>query len=383
MNIYDELTGRILANFQELFSRHMVMTKVVDSSFSGLAKKKGEKIEIPLSAKLPITDVQPGVVPPTPGDSTVGKVEVGLDHWKQTSFYITAEEEAKMVADPNYVPVAMKSALLSLAEHVNAHIADVYKKSALHLGTPGTTPFVSDASILKQAKVLANKKNWLKKDRIMVLDPDAEGNLADLGQYRDVDRSGTTLTQVEGGVGRKNGFDIYETTDIRTHVAGHISDATTNVADTAAGAVAITVNIPAGGTVKFNAGDIIRIAGQPQDYSVKVDVPETDGAGTVLVYLNQKIAADISGNPVISIIGDGMEFPENLAFHRSSIAFANRVLMPKEQSNAIAYTPIVDPNTGLSIVLEKSFQHMQTAYYLSILYGFELVRTEGLIRIHG
>lgn len=389
-NSLNELIPLIISRIVQFFPQQVKMARLVNSDFGSEAAERGTTIDIPKSRRKSVSDVTPGVNAPTPSDSEFDQEQIRLNKWKQTDFHLTMKEKMEIAERPGSMPVSVTDSAVSLAEYVNADIADAYKSAYLHAGTPGNTPFASDTSDIKAIRKIMNQQDLPLMDRRMTLDADAEANAVDLGAFQDVDKAGDTQAKVAGMVGHKFGFDFYFLPELPEHVTGNNPDGGNDATVDAAllGAESIAITVPNGETMAVKEGDILQIVGYSQDLVVRADASAagTGAGGELVVSIQPALPVAINDNPIVTILGATTvagSYAVNLAFHREAIGFANRPQALPMNARPGQFTPIMEPLTGLSLLLEHNIQHKQEAWYLSILYGWTVVRPEALIRLHG
>ena len=352
-----------------------VMPRLVNSDYQGAAQEKNSVINVPIPSAVTALAVAPGATPPANQDMSPTSVPITLDQWYEAPFYIT-DQEAMNVMN-GYVPMQATEAVKAIANQVNAYILGQYKGSFGFAGTSGVTPFASDTGAASQARKLLNKQLAPTGDRRIVLDMDAEGNAITLPMFQQAQMAGTTMTLVEGVIGRKVGFDWYADQQVLTH---------TNTPFTAGAATANGVNAVGSKLVSIAKatnpsplvkGDIISFAGSLQTYVVTADTVLAAGNTNVPIYPGLVLAT--AGGETVTVKASHVV---NLAFHRDAIAFATRPLAEINHPAVISVSQ-VDPISGLALRLEISRQHKQTRYSFDVLYGGAVIRPELIVRIGG
>ena len=104
-------------------------------------------IDVPVGVVSGVEDVTPAATPPAGYDTSPTKIQITLDRWKQCKpFYLTDKEMGNIDRDAHFLPLAINSAVLALAEYINADLLSLYKGVYGYTGTAGTTPFASDVT---------------------------------------------------------------------------------------------------------------------------------------------------------------------------------------------------------------------------------------------
>ena len=387
-NVLTAIIPKIISQFDQFFVKKVVMANLVNSSFStNEILEKGDTITIPISQRRTIHDVAPSNTPPDGDTVSVDYKSITLDYWKQVHFKLNMKEEMEIVENPAFIPQSMTDALVSLAEYVNGELFKAYKKTNLYVGSIGTDPFGSDTTVIKSVRKLANQYNWPARDRVMILDADADANIVDLANFQNVSQAGDDNTKVEGLIGRKFGFDFYYSPEAEEnpHTNGTVPTGT-SVDNASAGANQINLTVPDGSSITINEGDILSIASHDTKYvcTSTVTGSGTGSDGDLTVNIYPAVSASITGDPVLTLLGgNGTTYSMNLAFHKQAVGLAVRPQRIPDMAQPGRFSPIVDPLSGLSMLLERDIQHKQTVWYLSILFGFEVIKENAMVRIHG
>jgi len=366
---------KILARGLMSLREQTVMPRLVNGDFSADAAQKGDTIDVILPSDLTADDVTPGTTPPTPTSSTLEKVQIELNNWKKSDFYLTDKEMMEVDARENFMPVQASAAIRALANAVNQSIHAKYTGIYGLIGTAGTTPFASNASSATAARKLLMEQKAPKEFRYGVLDFDAESNALDLAAFSDADRAGSTSAKIEGEIGRKYGIDWYSDDHVATHVKGAVGTSLVK-----GGSQTGTTLIADGFSTKPSVGDIFTINGDTQQYAV---LAATDLSGTeTTLTISPSIISAPADNAAITFVDDHVV---NLVFNRDAFAFANRPLAHSTQDMGLGsqIMSMTDPVTGLSLRLEVARQYKQVVWEFDILWGVSLVRPELAVRLAG
>lgn len=384
MSISNTLTAiipKILARMLPTLRNQCVMPGLVYRGFDPEAKQKGGVITIPLPTAQTVGDVTPEVYGPSSSDKTISSVSLTLNKWRDTNFGLTDKEMTQIDADANFIPGQMGEAMAALADDVNEYIESLYVGIYGYSGTAGTTPFSTNARALTGARKALNAQKCPNFERFCVLDNDAAEEVLNLSSFSDASKTGQNDVKIEGRMGRKYGFDMYEDNAVPTHTAGTDGGAATINTSTVEPVGETTIKLKAvGGTLALLEGDIITIAGDTQTYVVDDDVTITSGnTGDCVIAPGLKVAT--TGDEAITIKGDHVV---NLAFNRMAFALASAPTANKilKQAGAKIYS-IADPQTGLVIEAEIIRQHKQVVFELSILFGAVLLQAARASRIAG
>ncbi|MFG6094110.1 hypothetical protein SPB21_02620 [Leptothoe sp. ISB3NOV94-8A] len=376
----EDLYGKVLALGAQTIRQHTCLPMLVNNIPAGdreQAHSPGGVTEVIVPPEFASRDVVPGPTPPTsqsaPAPSTV---KVNLNYWKEVNFPLTEKQISLIESADDQVPMFLANAVSPIVEDITAAIAAQYKGIYGYIGTGGTTPFAATPTDAQNAKKVLTKQKCPKFMRRLVLNTDAYGNATGLDAFARALNFGSTEVIREGEISHAYGFDWYEDVgldDINhsnpngtpagwlVNQANHAVDDTTVVIDTGDGPPV--------------AGDIFTVAGDTQTYVVI-----GFGVGSTLTYAPKAKVAWVN-NAALTFKGD---HAINLAFHPMAFAFdsrpAARLRIPGMTSSFMTW---VDDMTGVVLRLEIRDEYHQTGFYLSCLWGAELVDARLAARIAG
>ncbi len=366
---------KILAQGLLALRETCVMPSVVNSEYSEDAKKKGQKVEIP----IPTANTTTSIVPsgwkdaPDPPDLTPTHAEIPLDYWEESTFQMSDKEIAEAVDD--IMPMSASEAIKALANMINSQIFGNYIKIGGSYGTPGTTPFTDDkTTAASQSAKILNVQLAPFTDRRFVLDPEANAAALDLRAFQDYSW-GDSIDVIREGVIRQQrlGFDWFMDQMVPLHSSGNA----TGFSVSGAQAVGTTSLVVSAGTGNFVAGDVITIAGDTTQYAVTV----ATGASPLTISPGLKVAT--TGGEAITMFGSGaVGSPQSLAIHRDCMGFASRPLQAETMGLANQQT-VVDPVSRLALTLEVRREYYRTVWAYSLLWGSDVVRPELGCRLWG
>lgn len=389
-NTITSIMPKILAAALLALREQASMPRLVNFNWGTETAKKGSTIDVPLPAAQAVGDVAPAAVPPTQADHAPTTVQLVLDKWKKSDFYLTDKELGEIDPSAAFYPMQVSEAVRGLANQVNSDVFALYKDIYGYTGTAGTTPFPigsgnfpnSPTDAVNLRKVL-NKQLAPPDNRRAVLSLDAEANALALPAFSNFEQTGDPAVKIEGRLGRKFGLDWYYDQAVPTHTAGTI---TTGLIAKAATAVAAGVKSFLGttaastGAAALLAGDIIAIAGHTQTYVLTANATQASAASDVTLAIEPGLQNALVGSEAITVKASHVV---NLGFHRDAFAFATRPVGDMVFKGGHEIMQMTDPQTGLNLTLEVSRQHHQTSWELSILYGCKTIRRELAARLAG
>lgn len=388
-NDVTNILPKILARGLMSLRQKVLMPRLVNSDYMMEAAQKGSVINIPLPVPQVASDVTPSNTPPAPASHTPDLVQITMDNWKKTDFFLTDKEQVQIDRDAHFVPMQTEEALKALARGINQDIFAQASGVFGYTGTAGTTPFggatpstTTSPTDATQSRKILNQQLCPAEDRRFVLDFSAEANALTIPAFRSNLESSKNTVIIEGEMGRFYGFDWYSDDDVPTHTAGTAAGSTTNAAGYAIGIKTIT--LASAGTGTIVVGDIITFAGQTQTYVVTAGDTDVSNGGTVSFYPGLVVAIPASAT-AITLKGVGASFVMNLGFHRNAFAYASRPLMQSTTGlpSGSAQMTLQDPKSGVILRLELSRQYKQEAWEFDVLWGSKLVRPELAVILAG
>ena len=381
-NSISNVLAKILARGLLALREQAVMPRLVNGDYSSEAAQKGDTIDVPIPSAITATDVTPSNTPPTPTDSTPGKVQIALNNWKKADFYLTDKEMVEIDKNEHFMPMQMSEAIRSLANVINEDIHDEYLGVYGYTGTAGTTPFASTVTDATNARKVLHQQRAPRTERRGVLDYDAEANALALAPFSDAEKIGSNGVKIEGEIGRKYGIDWFADDAVKTHTAGTLA-VPGGIVDANASAGSTSIEVVSASTIgNINVGDIFTIAGDSQTYVAGATVSAITSAVAQTVAINPPLQVAVASAAAITIVGDHVV---NLSFHRDAFAFANRPLVSNTQDMSLGsqILSMTDPQTGITLRLEVSRQYKQVVWEFDVLWGAKLVRPELATRIAG
>jgi hypothetical protein len=375
-NSLTNILPKILASGLMALRERAVMPRLVTGDYQGEAAQKGSTIDIPLSKSQTVSDVTSAPTYSSAQANTPGLVQIPLDQWKHTDFYLTDKEMVQIDRNRHFVPMQQAEAVKALANTMDKYVHNRAKEVYGFVGTAGATPFSTVATATDARKVMNNQLAPMM-DRNMVIDPDAEAQALQLSAFSDVSQTQDRAVKIEGELGRKFGFDIFMSQNVQTHTAG--ADAGGITIGSAIAADSSSIQLTASGTGTVLAGDVFTIAGDSQTYVALTSANATSTASKLRIDPPLKMIAS-SGDAVTRKASHTV----NLAFHPMAFAFATRPLSSAAGGlGGAQFMSATDPITGLSLRLEVLRQYKQVAFDFDVLYGGKCIRPEYAVRIAG
>ncbi len=399
-NLIKDVIPKILTSATSQLAEELPILNYVNRQYETEMSKQGDLVWVPIEGEGQVFDVVPGHTANNEGNTRTDAIPVPLSYWRESPFTMT-DNELKQIMD-GIMPEKVTSRVRALRNNIAQTIWDCYKYSFHTLGTPGTTPFQSDANfktIAKGAKRTLNKElaNSISRNRVMLLDTDAEAEVSMLDQFLHADKAGTDMTLRTGMIGQAIGFNWMFDNSEPNHTVGNLSDKTGVTIAQAVQTLSITndlypqmnpqtryvvrMDCNTGVTGGLKKGDIFTVAGDSQTYVVEADctVVASDKLD-VQFYPAPKQTWAV--NAAVTIYGS---HAVNLAMHDKAIAFVmapftrpSDSLFPAEVSETY-----IDPLTGIPLRLEIYREYKQTRWVIDALWGAAPIYRQHMIRIVG
>lgn len=350
-----------------------VMPRLVNSDYQGAAQERNSVINVPIPSAITAQVVVPGSTAPVTADVAPTSVPITLDQWYEAPFFLTDND--MMTVMNGTIPMQASEAIKAIANQINSFLLSQGKGFASMVGTPGTTPFLTSTQAASDARKALNKQLCPPGDRRLVLDMDAEAAAITLPLFIQANTAGSTLTQTEGVLGRKVGFDWFADQQVTQFVSTPLTAGALTVNGVqAAGALNVSL-AKATNAAPLVKGDIITFGGN----QYVVTAPTTLGVGNTLVPIYPGLKATTAGGEAVTLAPSHVM---NLAFHRDAIAFATRPLLEVSHP-AVISSAATDPVSGLGLRLQITREYQRTRFAFDVLYGGNVVRPELGVRIAG
>ena len=316
----------------------------VHRGYDPAPQQKGSVINITRPMSFEATDVNTSTGGTTQ-ELNPENVSITLNNWKEVKFGLTDKElsftKEKIITDH------IRPAAFGLAKAINKTLCDLYPKIPWY-GAISSTPTVADITGIHTT--LFNNKAPLDDLHFMV-DGNVMGGLMALNAFATNEGAGQSgvNTQISGILGTRYGFEFFASQTVPGHTSGTMADTAGALnADADAGAESIVIkSLTDGQTLK--KGDIIKIAGDTQQYCVTAD--KTVSSATT-VAITPPLAKKNLADAVVTVIlpsGTGATKNQCLAFHRHAFALAMAPLSDLGGQLGAKIATVSDPETNLAI----------------------------------
>jgi len=374
-NILDKILAQGLSTLREA----AVMPRLTNTDYQGDAARQGNTIDVPIPVAQVVSTVAASSTPKQAISKQPKLVQVPLDQWKMTDFFLTDKEMAEIERNRHFVPMQTAEAARAIANSIDTFIHGKYTGVYGYTGVAGVIPFSTVATATGARRVL-NTQLAPMNDRRIVMDPIAEDQALQLSAYSDMEKTGEQSVKIEGVVGRKFGLDHYMSQNVQTHTAGTIAGtASADVASTTAAGVS-TIGMIADTPATVVVGDVFTIAGDTQTYVVKTAA--TIGSSNTAIAFQPELATGATSGDLVTFKAS---HTVNLCFQRGAFVYVTRPIADAVggMAGGNPMTELTDSMTGLTMRLEVVRQHKQNAFQFDVLWGAALVRPEFAGRIAG
>jgi hypothetical protein len=346
----------------------------------------GQVVSVPIVPAVTAANIVPGVTAPNDGDQVLTTVNMQLNNAKYVPIRWNGEEQLGLNnGGPGVSPILRNQfaqAFRTLTNAVESTVSSAAVIAASRaVGTAGTTPFATAANLNDTAGVarILDENGAPMTDRHLVLSSPAMSNIRGTqANLFKVNEAGTDDLLRRGSIGELEGFALHYSPTANKLVTGGTG---TGFVTGAAYPIGTTVIAVGTGTGTINAGDIVRFAGDTNQYVV---VTGTTGPGSITIGVPGLKVAAASG-AAITIVGS---YTPNVAFTRDAIVLATRA--PAEpQFNGITgdmaddATLITDEFSGLTFEVRVYRQYRQIKFEVGLVWGAAVIKQDHVAILEG
>lgn len=354
-----------------------VMAGLVHRDYSKEFRKIGEKVRIRKPATLITVEFD--------GDLTgqyQNVVESYVDVLLDTILVVPVEVSARdMTLDiVSFNTQVVEPAMQSLGQKVDEKLALLYKDIPYFMDIDETSAATILASLLGARKIQNDNKVPFAQARNAVMSTLTTATLLGLDAFRDLDKSGDTKALKEASLGRKFGYQYFESQNVQHHTRGTADGLGSVTAEEPKGETSITLGDLGTGTIK--KGTIITFTAKAGQYVVTADAAISSNAATVIIYPG--LAEVVAATTVATLHGgDAAEEAagvENLMFHKNCFAFVSAPLA--EPIGGAKGVTMNYKGLTINVVYDYVSQQMKNIMTFSILCGFKTMTPELGVRLY-
>lgn len=376
-NTMTALIPKILTDAAVIFRNNSITANLVNRGYDAEFQQKGNTINVPNYTSAAVQDVTPGRGNEnTPTDIVAANVPVVLDQWKEVKIQFT-DKELKEI-ESGRPSEALRKSVITLVDYV-----DTWALNLMYVGsfsTAGTAASAfSDPATLVDGRTKLGLNNVPIRDRRSIINPTVAGAFIKDANLSDVSQAGNPDALRDATIGRLYGSDIYESNGLTNFTGGTLSDGTSKdaliAATCAVGATSITFD-ESTLTGTLVAGDIFTKAGDTQEYVVTTG--STASANSITVSFQP-------ANKIAGADGDAVTFLANqtaagVLFHESAFIFGSAPTSIEFTGGNLVQA-FTDPLSNITFTYEVERVNKNTEHSLSILYGGDILKREGLVRL--
>ena len=386
----------------EILENNLVLTRNVNRQYDDSFAVEGAKIGSTLRIRLPDRALVTDGAALQVQDDNEQFTTLTVASQKHIGVNFTTAEMTMQLDD--FAERVLKPRISQLASSIDADVANAFKTIGNTVGTPGVTPATSAVLLAAQQKL--NENAAVMSPRYATVNPAANAGLVEgmKGLFNPTDTISKQFKNGMMGTGVLGYDEINMSQSIKQFTVG-TRDATggsTSAAVTTQGAIVIAITGAGNGdTVK--AGDVFTVNGcfavNPQTRestgSLFQFVSLTDvtldggGAGNISVapiYSATHALATVNtlpgnGAAVVFVGASGLQYPQNLIYHKNAITFATAdLLLPQGVDMASRQ---VHNGISLRIVRQYDINNDRLPCRIDVLYGFSTVRPQMACRLWG
>ncbi len=385
----------------EILENNLVITRNVNRQYDDSYAVEGAKIGTTLRIRLPDRALVTDGAALQVQDDNEQFTTLTVASQKHIGVNFTTAEMTMQLDD--FAERVLKPRISQLASSIDADVANSFNNIYQSVGTPGTTPGTS--LVLLQAQQKLNEAAAGMSPRYATVNPAANAALVEgmKGLFNPVS---TISKQFKSGLMGEGilGYDeLAMSQSIKQFTTGSRSGAhtvTTTVSAQGTSSIAITGT----GSQTIKKGDVFTIAnvysvnpqtrestGSLQQFVVTEDVAASGGAYAAVkispaIYTSSVALATVdsfpqSGAAVTFLGGASSQYPQNLVYHRDSIAFATAdLLLPQGVDMASRQ---VHNGISMRVVRQYDINNDRMPCRIDVLYGYSVIRPQMAVRLWG
>lgn len=333
----------------------------------------GQAVLSPVVGPMVAENLTVGNVPADTPNQTINNVSITISKSRSVPFGITGEENrglniAGTTSQINRDRIAQ--ALRTLSGEVEADLGALHVSASRANGTAAGTPFgtANNLADFAAARRMMEENGAPLSDLKMVLGSTSLERLRGVqSTLFKVNESGTAELLRTGAVGTVQGFDVAWSPQVRTAVTiGTGAAYTSSAAATTVGQTVIPVITGAG---TFLAGDIITMAGDPNQYVVAAAL---GAPGNLTIAEPGLRVAQGAATRAITFIA---ATTRNMFFHKGALQLAARApAMPDGGDMADDVMLISDPVSGIAYEFAIYKQKRQIRWEVNLSWGVAAVQ---------
>ncbi len=385
----------------EILENNLVLTRNVNRQYDDSYAVEGAKIGTTLRIRLPDRALVTDGAALQVQDDNEQFTTLTVASQKHIGVNFTTAEMTMQLDD--FAERVLKPRISQLAASIDADVANSFNGIYQSVGTPGTTP--STTSVLLAAQQKLNEAAAVMSPRYVTVNPAANAALIEgmKGLFNPVSTISAQFKNGMFGEGILGFEELNMSQSIKQFTTGSRSGAhtvTTTVSSQGASSIAITGT----GTQTIKKGDVFTISGvyavnpqtrestgSLQQFVCTEDVTAAAGAYAAVkvapaIYTSAHALATVDSFPqagatVTFLGGASTQYPQNLVYHRDSIAFATAdLLLPQGVDMASRQ---VHNGISMRVVRQYDINNDRMPCRIDVLYGYSVIRPQMAVRLWG
>lgn len=360
----------------ERLEKNLQLTKTIFRAYDNEPRERGSVIEIRKPGggavqAMPIT---------TATDLDPQKIQMTLDQWWGTAFKVSDKEAAytgERIINEHIAPY-----MQALAEKIEATVFGLY--ADVPWVYQGADPAVIDDLIGLRKQL--NDNSVPRALRYLCMNSEREADLLKIQNFLSAaDGSDGVLTQKEGYLGRKFGFDMFpnDLTQNWTPATPTITGATTVQGGGAAkGATQVTISAASALTGTVSKGVTFSITGLTQKFAITADALAAGNA--IVAAITPPLPVAVSANTVVTFDTIGAK-GISLAYQQEAFAIAMAPLSERGNGRGAEQVTVNDPRTNMAIRVTRWYEPKDAEEWVRFdaLWGVKTIDGNRACRWHG
>lgn len=328
-------------------------------------------------------DVTAAATVPDDGNQTFGNKTIAVTKSRRVPIRWNGEQTKQMdsgFGTANMMQGQFQQAFRTLTNEIETDLASLNDEASRAYGDGGTNPFASTLADTANLRKIMDDNGAPRADRQLVIDTTAGATMRTLAQLTKANEASDASMLRQGTLLDLHGFAVRESGQVEQLVTSGTNNgsAATDNAGYAIGATSITLGSAGTGTII--TGDVIRFAGDDNQYVVVTGDTDVSNGGTIVI-AEPGLQIAVSG---VTVITTEEASTRNMAFSRDAIVLATRLpALPAGGDLAVDRAVITDPYSGLSFQVSQYAQYRQMQTEIAIAWGFGAMKPEHMALLLG
>jgi len=364
-NVFTAIQPVLFSAAKKVAQEPVGMLDAITTDFDEKGVAYGDTLKVPVVPAVSASDFTPGNVASSGSDLTAEQIPVTITKNRQTTFHLTGEQSRSLengTIRSDWIEQATMQMMRTLRNELEADAwAAAYKGASRAATLDIATNKLDDIANLR--KILRDNGAAMA-DASLVLGTTESTEMMQLDVYQNANQSGERDLARAGGLPKKFGFQILESSAVDTHTKGTGTSYQTNEDPTAVGSTTINADTGSGTLL---AGDRITFAAD----SANIYIANTALSGGSFTIGRPGTQVSIADDNAITI---GASYRPNIALERSAVVGVVRPPEGPWQSGTTA--TLVSDQYGLTYLLLDIPQDGQRTWRLHLAWGFKAVNSE-------